>query len=150
MQFDQFGSYSQVGKDKLELQNNEGYYWRVFCTAATMEKEKPAAIYVGTATAASLVIVLAPVKLADGTFANNSNQKFFVPPRSTIFVKTEGAVTVNFQVERLLESADFDRRKSVSYDISDIDKHLQEGDRHKPQRTEKPSPEELRTSPIHH
>lgn len=147
--FDQFGSYSEVGKNKLELQNNEGCYWRIFCVGVTMEKEKPVAIYIGTDTPASLVCVLTPVKLADGTFAASSNQKFLIAPRSTLFAKTEGAVTVNLQVERLVENPEYDKRLSMSYDITDIDMKLQEPERHRIPRTEKPSPDDLRGSSVH-
>jgi len=150
MQFDQFGAYTANGVKLIELQNNEGFYWRVFCTGITNSEEKNIGVYVGTASANALVAVIKPVKLAAAEFAEVSNQKFIVPPRSTIFFKTEGGnITAALQVERLLESPEYETRKSMSYDVSDIDKHLQEPDRHRPERTVKPSPEELRGTSVH-
>jgi putative component of toxin-antitoxin plasmid stabilization module len=140
MQFDQFGDYSATGKGVIELQNTEGGYWEVFCTGITRTKEGQVAVYVGTKSADSLVAVI------NDKGMEASGQKYFVPPRSSIFVVGEAdeEIHAHFQVKRLIEKAAVTTHRSISHDVTEIDTRISEPERHRVPRTEKPSPEELR------
>ena len=145
MVFEHFGSYTGTGKGELQIANTEGTYWKVIVTG--VKAKKPVVVHVGTPGPESIVDVIEPVESVE---AGASNHAFYVPPRSTIFYKgSEEEITVNVQVERLIESPQFVNPPTVSHDVSDIDKHLVEPERHEVQRTRKPTPDELRRPSLH-
>lgn len=147
----QYGDYSGTDDTgdgttaEVKLYTREGYFWRVNQAAITGGLEGNCAVYLGTINPESLIDVIT------NTGKNISTAKYYVPRNSVLifhfYEQPENQVcTAHIQVNKLTESPEYTERLSISHDVSEIDKRLEEPARHRPPRTEKPSPEELRTS----
>jgi hypothetical protein len=150
----QYGDHSgtaNTGKTavaEVTLRTREGFYWKVNQTAITCGEKGNCAVYLGSVIPQNLIDVIGP-----GT-KNTSQAKYYVPPRSQLifhfYEQPENQeCTAHIQVDRFKESADYERRRTISHEITTGDKVLNEPERHRVPRTSKPKPEELRGRSIH-
>lgn len=147
-QFGDFSESAKAGKNEtaiVTLKTTEGYYWKVNQTAITGGEEGACAVYLGSIIPENLIDMITP------SGKNTSQAKYYVPPRSSLlfhfYEQPEGQeCTAHIQVDRFRESADYDRRKTISHEISDVDLRLTEPDRHRTPRTAKVDPEDIRRS----
>lgn len=148
VQFGDFSGSNNTGPSKVaevRLHTREGFFWKVNQAAITGGVEGNCAVYLGAINPENLIDIISP------TGKNVSTAKYYVPRNGVLifhfFEQPENQLcTAHVQVNNLVESAQFTERMGYSYDVSEIDKRLQEPERHRPRRTEKPSPDELRTS----
>lgn len=143
--FTDVGEAPASKKVELRFDTRDGYYHRVMQTCAVGKDGTVCKVYLNNVAPQNQIDVI-DLSL-DGSGA--STAKYCIPGRSSVvFVfdeQDEGTVcAAHLQADAYVESADYERRKTISREVSDGDLHLQEPDRHRQPRTERPDAQELR------